>query len=403
MAGNTGKESSLRKLFSRGRKGETKKGTTTDAGPHEQDFDFAYPEELKAVINQALPAEREDMDKEAPTTIPETAPKAPDTRKAVTRAVHQPTFEPVKKSVWSEEQGQNDPVVSVYEIKDLSGLVLPKSATFEVDELKIKARTQVFDLKSRGGIPSQKESALSVESMRGVSEAVADIEADHGKERDHSDCSRYRIGPGMKAVYPQEPGDADRHDFNPDHHDDRPGHLGGENGTQPVNDTGEKGLEHTGQGGHPEDQRQPPDPAGKESGREKGRTVQHRAEVSRSDRSLIQSLQDRRGPAGDHRHADQAFRVGRYSADRVHDYHRENKGDRENEDMLETEKQERLRRRIFIYIVEKIDGTFCHLITSPVILFSSAIKSWTAVQVTLSMDPSGRFYTINLPFLPFVS
>jgi flagellar protein FlaI len=72
-------------------------------------------------------------------------------------------------------------VVTIDEINDLSGLIIPKSATFEVDELKIQARTKIFDLKSSGGIPAHKESALRGEGIRTISEAATVIEAEAPK------------------------------------------------------------------------------------------------------------------------------------------------------------------------------------------------------------------------------
>ncbi|HVN66339.1 MAG TPA: ATPase, T2SS/T4P/T4SS family, partial [Methanomicrobiales archaeon] len=62
-----------------------------------------------------------------------------------------------KKTRWSEgeqEAGQ-EAVVSVDEIKDISNLILPKGATFAIDEVKLHERTSVFDVKGGNAIPSE--------------------------------------------------------------------------------------------------------------------------------------------------------------------------------------------------------------------------------------------------------
>jgi len=85
--------------------------------------------------------------------------------------------DPVRKSTGAGGQLQGeDPIISIDEINDLSGLILPKSATFAVDELKIQSRPHIFDLKSSGGIPSKKDDTLKGEGFRTISEAVTSIE-----------------------------------------------------------------------------------------------------------------------------------------------------------------------------------------------------------------------------------
>jgi flagellar protein FlaI len=62
-----------------------------------------------------------------------------------------------KKTRWSDgelERGE-DAIVSVDEIKDISNLILPKGATFAIDEVKLHERTAVFDVKSGGVVPSE--------------------------------------------------------------------------------------------------------------------------------------------------------------------------------------------------------------------------------------------------------
>jgi flagellar protein FlaI len=61
-----------------------------------------------------------------------------------------------KKTRWSdgEQDGTEEAIVSVDEIKDISNLILPKGATFAIDEVKLHERTAVFDVKG-GVVPSE--------------------------------------------------------------------------------------------------------------------------------------------------------------------------------------------------------------------------------------------------------
>jgi flagellar protein FlaI len=185
------KESSLKKMFSRGKK-EKEKDPDAAVESENMEFEFEFSEEIKRAV--APPSKTVEVTSERVTE-----PVEMDTKEAKlafaaqesyeteegdvmsqTRAA--PRFVPVKKSVWSDEKPpHNEAVVSIDEIGDLHGLILPRSATFEVDELKIKARTQVFDLKSKGGIPSQKESALTGEGFRAVTETATALETDAPK------------------------------------------------------------------------------------------------------------------------------------------------------------------------------------------------------------------------------
>lgn len=187
MAEKAKKESSLKSLFFRNKTGE-KKNETQSPSSDEQDFDFVIPGVLKETISPAPDSGttagagvQKDEEGKDPALAGTTSSAVTGSVSGNSRAgpKEAPVFEPAKKTVWSDDKTvRDDSTTSVYDMKDLSGLVLPKSATFEVDELKIKARTQVFDLKSKGGIPSQKENQLSGESFQDVTEQVSAIEAE---------------------------------------------------------------------------------------------------------------------------------------------------------------------------------------------------------------------------------
>jgi flagellar protein FlaI len=73
-----------------------------------------------------------------------------------------PKFQPAKKTVWSE--GITEPeaaVVSIDQINDLSGLILPKGATFEIDELKVRHRTNIFEMSETGVAAGRTDSLWS--------------------------------------------------------------------------------------------------------------------------------------------------------------------------------------------------------------------------------------------------
>jgi flagellar protein FlaI len=195
MAEKEKKGSSLKKLFFRGKKEETLKQMTFSdlGGPEEKDFDFEFTEELKRAIGPpgpSAPLESSVKGEAKATTDKSERGSNHDAQRSfeidggevVSQVQSVPHFVPAKKSVWSDETPAHDgAVISIDEINDLSGVVIPRSATFEVDELKIKAHTHVFDLKSKGGIPSQKESILHGEGIKNVTDAATAIEAGEPK------------------------------------------------------------------------------------------------------------------------------------------------------------------------------------------------------------------------------
>jgi flagellar protein FlaI len=132
-----------------------------------------------------------EEDQRTPPDVPASSPAMPfdhsdfenERGEVVNRRFAAPRFEPVKKTLWSEEQPvRDDIVVTIDEIDDLSGLILPKSATFEVDELKIKAPAKIFGLKSSGQIPAYNENALRGEELQGLMATITTIEAGSPKK-----------------------------------------------------------------------------------------------------------------------------------------------------------------------------------------------------------------------------
>ena len=195
---DTGKKkaSSFKNFFSLGKKEEEPGDKVNQEEPGETDFDFGYSETSKKALGSAAATKskrnpvREEEVKNKPSDVSDTSAAVQynhanfetDEGEVISQGHAAPRFEPVRKTLWSDEQPvHDDAVVTIDEINDLSGLIIPKSATFEVDELKIQARTTIFDLKSSGGIPAYKESALHGEGIRTISEAATAIEAEAPK------------------------------------------------------------------------------------------------------------------------------------------------------------------------------------------------------------------------------
>jgi flagellar protein FlaI len=99
-----------------------------------------------------------------------------------------PEFTPAKKTIWSEGnavEGEGG-VISIDQIDDLSGLILPRGASFEIDELKIQDRASIFSSKGEEGIPFQSEelrkSDISQSGMRTITQEAAGVEAEGEKK-----------------------------------------------------------------------------------------------------------------------------------------------------------------------------------------------------------------------------
>lgn len=66
-----------------------------------------------------------------------------------------PFAEPVVEIPVSPVADGDEKVISVDQIGDLSGLILPKSATFKIDELKLHGRVNIFEGKGTGVLPPE--------------------------------------------------------------------------------------------------------------------------------------------------------------------------------------------------------------------------------------------------------
>jgi flagellar protein FlaI len=109
------------------------------------------------------PADTEDVDASLKQIIAEET-------QAGTPAEEEKGATHAKKTRWSEgeqEEGKES-IVSVDEIKDISNLILPKGATFAIDEVKLHERTAVFDVKGGSTISSDIVESWQSELPSGV-------------------------------------------------------------------------------------------------------------------------------------------------------------------------------------------------------------------------------------------
>lgn len=100
------------------------------------------------------------------------APKAPDLPPATEPAVEiidedprgvawkkkpklQAAADPARQPPMESGTDAEEKIISVDQITDLSGLILPKSATFEVEELKLHSRVSAYDGQSIGSLPDE--------------------------------------------------------------------------------------------------------------------------------------------------------------------------------------------------------------------------------------------------------
>ena len=191
------KSSSLKNFFSIAKKGEeTEKGKNEGSSKDskETDEDSKFFENITTAVevpgnNKDNPDFSEDTSIRRSAILPGQSSmngmqsESPGVesgaggRPLVSTTVSSARFEPIRKIPSSAEPPEGeDAIVSINEFDGISGLILPKSATFKVDELKIQSRPHIFDLKSSGGIPAKKEDYLKGEGIRSISEAAASME-----------------------------------------------------------------------------------------------------------------------------------------------------------------------------------------------------------------------------------
>ncbi|MDH7593026.1 MAG: type II/IV secretion system ATPase subunit [Methanomicrobiales archaeon] len=106
-----------------------------------------------------------------------------------------------KKTKWSEGAEDESMVVSIDEIKDISNLILPKGATFEVDEINLGARTSIFgQTEGIGTVPREIDDLWKASLPSG---ALADIGVKSEKEAAKSIKDRFKAFSISKMIRPE--------------------------------------------------------------------------------------------------------------------------------------------------------------------------------------------------------
>lgn len=93
---------------------------------------------------EAATPRTDEPQKKVPITIETKEPAAPPRTEAKISDTEPSEVRPPKKTQWSEGAPDEAKVVTVDEIKDISDLILPKGATFTVDEVHLQGRTSIF-------------------------------------------------------------------------------------------------------------------------------------------------------------------------------------------------------------------------------------------------------------------
>jgi len=153
---------------------------------------FAPPKPASPVKGPAEPVAR----KPAPESVP-----APAARKKEP----QPAEAPVEVPAESPEMGEwDEKIISVDQIKDFSGLILPKSANFKIEEIKLHGRVNIFEGKGTGSLPPEINEIWQREfSSAGFKDL--DLETDLIKEKSVTQVPAKKFGLAglFKVIHPE--------------------------------------------------------------------------------------------------------------------------------------------------------------------------------------------------------
>ncbi|MCQ8893672.1 MAG: ATPase, T2SS/T4P/T4SS family [Methanolinea sp.] len=141
-------------------------GTSTPAGP-------------PITIHSEKAGEQGDIPAGIP---PDQPPEASEKGRGEAPVTAPPKFVPAKRKVRGADKGAEDEaVISVDEIDDLSGLILPKGATFQIEEVRIQDRSNIFTFKGMGGDVVGKDlqkSDLVDSGIKRVTEVAGEVQAE---------------------------------------------------------------------------------------------------------------------------------------------------------------------------------------------------------------------------------
>ncbi len=155
------------------------------------------------------PASFEKIPAESAPRKPTMASPAPATRKKET-----PVEVPVEEAPETPELNEwDEKIISVDQIKDFSGLILPKSANFKIEEIKLHGRVNIFEGKGTGTLPPEINEIWQREfSSAGFKDL--DLETDLIKEKSATPAPAKKFGLAglFKVIRPE------LEDYNPKIH-----------------------------------------------------------------------------------------------------------------------------------------------------------------------------------------
>jgi flagellar protein FlaI len=118
-------------------------------------------------------------------------PAAPSTAALSTPALSTPAV----------ETEYDEKIISVDQIKDFTGLILPKGATFQIEELKLQGRFNAFESTGSGTLPPEFAEIWKQEfSTAGFKDLDIDGEVDIGKEKPEAEPRKFSFSSLFKVI-----------------------------------------------------------------------------------------------------------------------------------------------------------------------------------------------------------
>ncbi len=154
-----------------------------------------------AIVDQPVIRHQPQIDSENPDVnriieITDEDPKAAIRRKGFTKKTVILTPDQIPED--DETSGR---IISVDQISDISGLILPKGATFKIDELQLHGRVSAFETMGSGSLPKDLDEIFRREfSTAGFKDLFIDTEMTEGKEKPLAVPKRFGLSSLFKAI-----------------------------------------------------------------------------------------------------------------------------------------------------------------------------------------------------------
>ncbi|MDD5169553.1 MAG: hypothetical protein PHN75_12100, partial [Syntrophales bacterium] len=153
------------------------------------------PPSAQPPVKTAVPEKQAPPAKIMAESVPKKQPPEDTLSQAARKKVSQPVAIPVEEISESADVTTewDEKIISVDQIKDFSGLILPKSANFKIEELKLHGRVNIFEGKGTGTLPPEINEIWQREfSSAGFKDL--DLEADLIRERPTTSVPARKFG-----------------------------------------------------------------------------------------------------------------------------------------------------------------------------------------------------------------